>query len=184
MTNIKPGMIVQALDSPNTSYQVHAVIKEKLYLHGWMEPLDVNDYEQREDNKNTWSYSTRRALALREIADFIDAHPEVTVSHITAYATPARVDFFPSDEAEMRTIIKALGNVEKVKGLRGVMFRKTTDFVAYECESADGVCTQVVVGKKTATVRKVVTEAVYEDVEEEVDILEWECPESALSPEA
>ena len=134
------------------------------------------------NERDLYGRTTRRALALREIADFIEAHPEVTVSHITLYMTPARVDFFPNNEEEMRTIIKALGNVEKVKGMRGVKFRKTTDFVTYECESADGVCTQVVVGKETKTVRKTVTDAVYEDVEEEVDILEWECPESAFAP--
>ena len=184
MTNIKQGMMVTPITGNGETYRVAAVDGPHFWAVGWMEMLSVDNFEQTSDDALTWSYSARRALALREIADFIDAHPEVTVSHITAYMTPARVDFFPHDEAEMRTIIKALGNVEKVKGLKGVMFRKTTDFVAYECESADGVCTQVVVGKETKTVRKVVTEAVCEDVEEEVDILEWECPESALSPEA
>ena len=190
MTNIKPGMTITRIENEGGPFKVLSVEGDLLWLtnladdSGMAFSAEADGFEQTPESKDEWSKTTRRALALREIADFMEAHPEVPVSHVTVYMTPARVDFFPNDEAEMRTIVKALGNVEKVKGMRGVMFRKTTDFVAYECESANGVCTQVVVGKETKTVRKVVTEAVYEDVEEEVDILEWECPESALSPEA
>lgn len=46
---------------------------------------------------------------------------------------------------------------------------------------ADGVCKATVVGKRTTTERRVVTPAVYEEVEVEVDHVEYDCAPSVLS---
>lgn len=49
--------------------------------------------------------------------------------------------------------------------------------------SASSVCKAEVVGTKTVTRKKLVTPAVYEDVVEEVDDVEYDCSVSILRPE-
>lgn len=123
---------------------------------------------------------------LRQLADFVEAHPEMPLpmSGATLYLWGADA------KTELAALVRILGNVEKEasESFFGVTRRFGPHALSVKA-SRENVCQRVVVGTKTETYQ-VPPEGI-EMVERtrSVELVEWICPPSILalagdSPEA
>lgn len=111
---------------------------------------------------------------LRDMADFFEQHPEVQ--------RPLDVGFYVivHDKSELVKAARALGNCDKTVDSYYNVQKKFGRFTLQFCVVRDAVCTQRVVGTKTVTTHKLITPAVYQEVEEVVENVAWDCPEALL----
>lgn len=116
------------------------------------------------------------ANSLRQIADFFAAHEELPLPH-----DADEYKYFALDtREEMGILARALGGHSE-KEFDDNFFRLTHVFGGIKfiaLATRKGVCRPVVIGKKTVTKR---VPTAYEEVEEEVDVIRWECDEPIIA---
>lgn len=114
--------------------------------------------------------SSPTAGALREIADWYDAHPDIQGP--TEIVLPYRAGGCTEAQAACR-LARALGTFEKKHGDAILSLRR--NFGGIELRFIfwrDGVCTKRVVGKRMARV----PDPSAPKIEVEEEIVEWDCP--------
>ncbi|MDP7337678.1 MAG: hypothetical protein QF786_00050 [Vicinamibacterales bacterium] len=103
---------------------------------------------------------------LRDLADWYEAHPEVTLPSST-------VNIYP-DVREFSAVARAMGSAEKEAVGSWFVLAKSFGPISLEANAdRDEVCTKRVVGTRTETKR---VPTAFEDREVDVEIVEWDCP--------
>lgn len=119
---------------------------------------------------------------LRDLADFMEANPELaSASTYSLFASASPTVYVWDDEDLFRERLRQLGTFEKFSDANHVGgLRRFGPHVFSVRAAHELVCERVVVG--------VETQLVYPDdvdlVEQEVEIVEWVCPESLLRESA
>lgn len=93
------------------------------------------------------------------------------------YTPSVKFSAHAKDKLSFQKLVKCLGKSNKTaSGESFWVTRKVGDVeIILWAPSRGEVCTPKVVGTEKKTVRKLVSAAVYADVEEEVDVIEYEC---------
>ena len=118
--------------------------------------------------------TAKNALAA---ADWFETHPLDDVEvHITATRYSADVFLWPETAEALRETRRAIGHMDKEPGLAGgLLLRAARGDLRFTVWPPAGSCRQVKVGTKVEMVAKEVSPAETVEVEEEVDVYEWEC---------
>lgn len=122
---------------------------------------------------------------LRDLADWLDAHPEMDLPYINEEYPPSlSLGIHPWHESDERpqaerfaAAVSALGGRREKAGDDEYM-RVHRDFGPVRVQvwtMRDEVCEAVVVGTETVEVQRVVQPAVTETVTEEREVIEWRC---------
>lgn len=139
---------------------------------------------------------------LREIADWLDAHPEVRLPYIGRsipgcelpalpiyLRTPSAWEDVPSVRAQMATVARAMGSAAKSPGLVDgtfIVWRSFAGLAVFAQAERDEVCERIVVGTKEVTEEipdpEVLKSVPKVTVTKTVEEVEWRCG-SLLSPE-
>ena len=117
--------------------------------------------------------------SLRLIADFYKENLEMPLPHLEGRGC---LDIFSIDSKEDVARVAAIFGSCK-KHIDDTFYRVSRKFGAITLEVVamrGGICTRRVVGTKTIQKTRPVK---FETVEEQEDIVEWDCPEALLAPE-
>jgi len=124
---------------------------------------------------------------LRELADFFEANPEAVFPDLI-------LTIYAFGEADSRVLADKYARMFKTftREQTETFFNLTKAFSGRvklkACFNRKDVCVRLVVGKKKVMVERFIspTAVMVKEpthmVEEEIDIVEWECPKSLLSP--
>lgn len=119
-------------------------------------------------------FARQRAIALRALADLIEAKPELAGDPYTEI----RLDIWLDDADELARLTRQLGGARSKVALSSMLVVRR-DFgarVRLDLNAErDQVCEAVVVGTETVIVDEVVQPAVTRPVEQQRDIIEWRC---------
>lgn len=124
--------------------------------------------------------------ALRELADYVETHefPDTRKNmwgdkDIDVFDAP-RLMFYTDDKVRFGEICAVMGSFEKLRSEYSTGAKATLPSGAYVEVSASRsvVCTRRVVGTKTIPAQE---ERIEATPEQEVEIVEWECPESFIA---
>ena len=111
--------------------------------------------------------------SFRKIADFYEAHPECPLPDLKT------LSLYPSKD-HLATIVRAFGQCTKELDSEFGLYYVSHQVGSITLQAAfrrEAVCNRVVTGTRPV-VRSVPVK--YEDIEEEVEIVRWDCPESLL----
>lgn len=112
------------------------------------------------------------AAALRQVADWFEAHPEVPAP-LSEHRTGNSLLVLPEGKEGMAAFARAIGTVEKeVTDYCYILRGQVAGLAIRAVEMRDAVCERVVLGKETVTEKVPVQ---FEERTVEREIVEWRC---------
>lgn len=121
---------------------------------------------------------------LRMVAELLEAHPEISAPHGFGETEWGHATWFAGSVGEAAGIQRAIGgrwekndpNTSDYNSEHLVLTRKLGEEMYIRLiVSREKICEKTVVGTERKVVRKLVSAAVYEEVEEDVDKVEIKC---------
>jgi Asp-tRNA(Asn)/Glu-tRNA(Gln) amidotransferase A subunit family amidase len=147
---------------------------------------DIIDAEVIEDITEPTALTPRQQQLseLRRLVDMLERHPEVPLPHNFGKGPYDPIGWFAKDVTEAAAISRAVGGPWKKNdpndGDWDANNLQLTRILDRELHvriivSREKVCEKKVIGTEKKKVKKLVTEAVYEEVYEDADVVEFEC---------
>lgn len=146
--------------------------------------VEVEPVEAVEEEVIELTPQQKFSTALRDLAEFYDAHPE-----LTAPQWPSAFTIYSVPKDDLPTYARAFGTCDKVFDEYSYRLVKTfgAGITLETYSSRESVCERVKIGEEVVPAHVVAAKPAEEEkfVEESVrEVFEWKCPGSLLAPAA